>query len=218
MAPPDRLALVCPECGALNRAGFRFCFLCNQLLVTVPPATTTDAPKSPTSHTSPELVNPYAPPTTFVSPALTFRISSLLMAIAVIAVCLGVAHENWGLGIVLAVAVAPALLWTIYEATTNKANGRPMAVFEKVGTFLGSLVGVVVIEVSAVIAFVVTCVPMGLATVRGFGDSARANTWGSTYLPVAVVNGGLVGIAVGGYVTYVLITRRSRRARKRDKP
>ena len=81
------------------------------------------------------------------------------MVIAVIAVCLGVAHENLILGIILAVAVAPALVYTVIVAARSKARGRPMAVLDKVRTFLLAIVGVVVIAVSAIIAFFVTCFP-----------------------------------------------------------
>ena len=121
MGRSDLIWFVCPECGAANRPK-NFCFLCGHDLDTGRLETTAGTPRSPISFTSPEPVNPYAPPPTGFSPAFTFRISSLLMVIAVFAVCLGVAHENLIMGIILAVAVAPALVYTVIVATERKAR------------------------------------------------------------------------------------------------
>jgi hypothetical protein len=203
MAPPDGIWFACPECGASNRPGHTACFLCGHGLDTAQPATTTGVPESPASPTWPELVTPYEAPTTIVIPALKFRISSLLLVIAVIAVCLGVLHENWGMGILLAIAVTPALLYTIIVAAKTKARGRPMAVFKKVGTFLGAIVGVVVIAGSAVIAFFVTCIPAVAA-------SRDTNN-------VAVICGS-AGVATAAFVTYYLLFMRGRRGGSPGKP
>ena len=62
----------------------------------------------PTNDGGAEPINPYAPPATDVTTPLSFRISSLLMVIAVIAVCLGVARAELVLGIIVAVVVMPA--------------------------------------------------------------------------------------------------------------
>jgi len=218
MAPPDPIGLDCPECGAANWAGETTCFLCGHGLDTARPETRTGAPKSPALPTSPELVNPYAPPTTFVSPALTFRISSLLMVIAVIAVCLGVARENLFLGIFLAVVVAPALMYTVIAAARSRASGMPRAVFEKVSTFFAALVGVVVIEVSALIAFCMTCVPVGYATLAaGYWAIAGnvRNEWGLIF---ALATGGAAGVAAAAYMTYRLLHRKGRRWGNPGKP
>jgi len=203
--------LVCPECGASNRAGETACFLCGHGLDALRPETRTGVPKAPTS---PDVVNPYEPPTTFVSP-LTSRISSLLMVIAVIAVCLGVAHENLVLGIIQAIAVAPALVYTVIVAAQSTARGRPMAVFKKVSTFLAALVGVVVIAVSAFIAFFVTCLSVGIASEAGY----IGRDWDLKSLVTACVyGGGTAAIAVAAYMTYFLVTRKGRRGGSPGKP
>jgi hypothetical protein len=208
MAPPDPIGLDCPECGASNRAGDSLCFLCGHGLDTARPETRTGVPESPASPTSPELVNPYRAPTTMVSSALTFRISSLLMVIAVIAVCLGVVHENMLLGITLAVVVAPALVYTSIVAAKRKVRGRPMAVLEKVWTFLAAAAGVVLVALSAVIAFFVTCIPVSIGTVRA----------GGLGFIIGLVTGGTAAVAAAACVTYLLLTRNRRRARTRQKP
>ena len=153
MAPAHARWLVCPQCGGKNGPWRGLCFLCGHGLDTATSEPRTGAPKSPASPAAPEVVNSYEPPAAFFAPAVTFRISSLLMVIAVIAVCLGVAHENLVLGIILAVAVAPALMYTFMVAARSKARGKPMVLLEKVGSFLAAIAGVVVIAVSAFIAF-----------------------------------------------------------------
>jgi hypothetical protein len=203
MDKADGIWFVCPECGASNRAGDSVCFLCDHRLDAARPEVPSDALKRATSRTAPELVNPYAPPGGFDSPALTFRISSLLLVIAVIAVCLGVWHEVPFLGIMLAVVAAPALVYTSVVAARSRASGQPMSVFDKVGSFAGALAGVVVIEFSALIGFGATCMPaVGIAVVAG------AN--GQPAMIAAVVVGGIGAVAAATLVTYFFLTRKGR--------
>ena len=100
----------------------------------------------------------------------TFSLSSVLLIITLIAVCLGVGALDlgwdggeWGLGIALAVLAAPALLRASVAASRRRAEGQPMSAPEKAGMFLTSLCIVVLIIVSGVAAWAVTC--FGLASV-----------------------------------------------------
>jgi hypothetical protein len=153
MPEPDGIWFLCPLCGASNRPENAACFLCgHRLHPPGPDEAKTDGP------------GPRTAPTALPAPGLSFRISSLLLVIAVIAVCLGVVRENTVLGIALSVAVAPALVYTTLVADRRKARGTSMSVPETVATFLAALAGVVVIAVSTVIAFCVTCLPVGLTS------------------------------------------------------
>ena len=100
----------------------------------------------------------------------TFSLSSVLLIVTLIAVCLGVGALDlgwdggeWGLGIGLAVLATPALLRASVVASRRRAKGQPMSVPEKAGAFLTSLCVVVLIIVSGVAAWAVTC--FGLAAV-----------------------------------------------------
>jgi len=124
-----------------------------------------------------------------------------MMAIAVIAVCLGVAHENLVLGIIVAVAVAPALVYTVIVAAKSKAKGRPMAVFQKLNTFLAAAVAVPMVAVSAVIASRVIYVDVGNAACGA----------GYPGFITALVIGGTAGVATAAYMTYYLFHRKGRR-------
>ncbi len=202
MGPSDGIWFLCPQCGTANRPGKTACFLCGQRLDTAGSGVKPGAPLAPAAPAFHEYVNPYSPPPDSVSPALSFKISSLLMVIAVIAVCLGVAHENLILGIIQAVAVAPALAYTVIVAARNKARGRPMAIIDKVHTFLLAIVAVVVIAVSAIIAFVVTCFPVGYAVI---------NTGGTGTWIIALVIGGIGAVAAAVFMTRFFLNLKRRR-------
>jgi hypothetical protein len=125
-----------------------------------------------------------------------FQISSLMLLIAVIAVCAGVWRAGAGWGFALAVAVMPALVYTTFVAFESAAAGRPMDVIEKVGSFIAALAGVVVVALAALIAFCMTCFPAGIVS-RNVG--------------FALAIGGTAAIAAAAYMTRVLL-RRSRGA------
>jgi hypothetical protein len=192
MTTGDRIVVVCPDCGATARAGETACFLCGKRLGVA------DAKKTiGLAADSPSASLP------------TFHISSLLLLIALVALCLGVGHDEPVLGIALAVVVLPAAAYTTIIAFRSAALGKPMAVFEKVWSFLAAISGVVVIALAALIAFCVTCIPAGFVAMSGGGE---------TGIIVAVVIGGIAAVAAGAFMTRFLLTRKRRIARKAGEP
>jgi hypothetical protein len=171
MAGPEGISRRCSQCGAWNHPGATVCFLCDHRLRPPGPEAKAEGPGSPPSPAPTGPVKPYEAPTTLPASGLSFRLSSLLLVIAVTAVCLGVVQENQVLGIILTVAATPALVYTTVVAGRRQALGTPMSNLEKVATFMASLLGVVVIAVltvvSAFIALFVTCI----ATLGGGGPS-----------------------------------------------
>jgi hypothetical protein len=140
----------------------------------------------------------------------TFRISSLLLIIAVVAVCLAGWQAQPYVGIGLTVVVLPALGYTCVVAFKSAAAGKPMLVAEKVHTFGAAVAGVLVIEFAALVAFCMTCFPTGYIA---FSSNA-----GPPAVVCAFLIGGLAGVAAGGWVTYFLLTRKRRLARKAGEP
>ena len=122
----------------------------------------------------------------------TVQLNTLMLLIALIAVCLGVLHEVPGLGIVLIILVLPALTRTILGARRRQALGRSMSWVEKMLAFLGSLGIVAVIGLAATIAFVATCFPTGLIILNVSSDLA------------SFVLAGLVGLLAVGFVLFYL--------------
>jgi hypothetical protein len=129
-----------------------------------------------------------------------FGLGALMMLIALIAVCLGLMREAPGLLVLLAVTVAPALVWTLVVTSRTKAEeGRPMSLPETMGVFILALLAVVIIWVSSLIAFVATCLPIGFVTF----DLGRGGGLG---VVLAFGIGGVAAVAAG-YGTYRLLRR-----------
>jgi hypothetical protein len=199
MAPAEQSTPICPECGASNLAGEAACFLCGCGLGT----------KAPASPEAGKPFNPYAPPTANSSMRPTFRISSLLLIIAVVAVCLGVWQAQPILGAFVAAIVVPALGYVCVIAFKSGSVGKPMAALEKMNSFAAAMLGVVVIEFAALVAFCMTCVPTGFMAMSAGGENG---------IIVAFVVGGLAAVAAGAYVTYWLITKKRFGAKRGRKP
>lgn len=158
----------CPSCGAQNRADSVECFLCHQPFgLTEPtsaqsPTTWVPSPVSPTD----DLAAAHA------DIQRTFKLSSLMLIIALVAVCLGALVESPGLGVVLIIVAAPALLRTLAAIHYFRGRGQRLTTVDKVLFFVGSLLIVTMILMSTLIAFTIVCFPAGLVaigTLQGAG-------------------------------------------------
>ena len=138
----------CSQCGAANSATAGSCWLCRISLV---------------RQAEPAAGAPAAPARA-AGAGRTFGLSSLMILVALIAVCLGVRRESPGLGIALAVVSTPAMVRTVFAARRREITGRPMSTGEKAVAFLGSIGVVVTVCAASGAAFVATCFPIGLAT------------------------------------------------------
>ena len=190
----------------MHRRGATACFLCGQSFSTVRPEIGTDGSQSPLPLTSSEPVKPYSPPSTLVSRVLSFRISSFLLVISVVAVCLAGLRKDVVVGTVLALAAAPALIYTIAVAAVRTARGRPMALLEKLRTLLAAIIGVLLITFCAVAASCMTYLSVGRAT-------ANSGEVGSI---IALAAGGLAGVVGGAFAVYVLFFMKSQRTQESE--
>ena len=86
-------------------------------------------------------------------------------------VCLGVARAELVVGIIVAVVVMPALVYTVIMVKKRSTRERPMAVADKVIAFIVAIGGVIIVEFSAVVAFCMTCYPIGAVS---FSANGRA--------------------------------------------
>ena len=168
----------CGECGATNPATSNVCWLCQRPFVAGP------RPEAPVAE----------PAKPLAVTQRTFGLSSLMLLIALIAVCLGVMREVPGLGIALAVVATPALLRTIRTVARREARGRPMDVAEMIGAFFGSVAVVTTIGVAAGAVFTGTCFPVGLV-------AFTANN------AALVILAFVLGFVAAGFVGYFLIRR-----------
>ena len=173
----------CPHCAAVNPPGALTCWLCQQRMEarTVPPGRRTEA--SPNAAAAQR----------------TFGLSSLMLLIVLIAVCLGVMREVPGLGIGLLLLATPAAVRTAIASSRREARGEPMRAAQWLWAFASSLGVVIVIGVASVAAFSGLCfagVFIGDAT-HGLGDPYAG-------LAVGLFIGGGIGLLLAIYVFYRL--------------
>jgi hypothetical protein len=118
-------------------------------------------------------------------------LGSVMMGVAVVAVCLAPVRVTPGLCILLACILLPATTRAILHIEGRKAEGRPMIVREKTGAFLNSTGITLVILLAASAAFVATCAPTGFC-ILVTTDMNR----GETGLIVACIAGAVAALFV----------------------
>lgn len=171
--------IACGQCGAANPAG-PTCWLCR--LPLEKPAAASDREPEATAST--------------VATQRTFGLSSLMLLIALIAVCLGVMREVPGLGIALALLVTPAAVRTAIASSRRETRGQPMTATERLWAFASSLGVIIVTGVASAAAFSGLCFA-GVFIGAGVRRSYDGPIWGS-------IIGGGIGLLLAIYVFYRL--------------
>ena len=147
---PPKLNKICWGCGANNPDHLVECWLCNAPLA----ATPVDTPFKATAYER--------------HAKFQFSFASLLVTIALIAVLLGVFRLVPGLGVILAIIVAPAWIHTCITVAFRSSDRGPVTFDQKAGIFAASLaivIGTGVMLIAAVVgAFAVFC---GIVTLPG---------------------------------------------------
>jgi hypothetical protein len=85
-----------------------------------------------------------------------------MLLIALIGVCFALLRELPGLGILALIVVTPAMGRTLHGCVRHKQAGLPLSAWEKAGLFLNSAGIVLTIGLTAVVAFIGTCLPAGV--------------------------------------------------------
>ena len=147
MNAPHTKEETCWECGAVLPPKANYCWLCG-------------SPCYPVA----ELVVPEVAPSERRT-ALQFSLSTLMLAVTLLSVLLGVFLMAPGLGACLTVLVIPPFLRTMIVATRRKTHGQSMSTGAKLGTFaktFGITIGIAMcvvtsLIVAAFVAFFVIC-------------------------------------------------------------
>lgn len=158
----------CPDCGAVNTPPAIFCWLCGRVL----PQAGEEEPR------------PVPPNANF-----TFSLSSLMLVMTLIAVCLGAATIEPGFGIILAIAATPAVLRSMVLMKWERQRlGRSAGILDKVRTFLSSLFLIALVATASFAAFFAMCTAGFFAEFGGiFGPDRYGGAVFVTCIGVGIV-------------------------------
>ena len=187
MASTDEFAPRCPECGAALDSRESKCWLCLRKLTAEPE------------------MNPYVSPPAqalAVSPA-QFSLSTLLLVMTLVAVCLGVTMAAPGLGVLLIVLALPALVRTVVSGLKQKQAGAPYTPSEKIAAYCVSLMVMLMVGVAGGIAFEIACWGSGLLVIGIGGDQNL-----EAGLITGVALGSIAGIGVLVWLLYLTRPRK----------
>jgi hypothetical protein len=183
----------CPHCGATRKSGTSTCWLCQAVL----PSHGADA--------APVLATLVPEPRRSAQPGRPFQfgLSSLLLLITFVAILCSIIKMDPGLGIVLTVLAAPAMLRMLIVAFQRQQSGVPMSPSEKAGVFFMTAAMALCVVAAAgaafCFAFFVTCT----ATMIGGGGD-------NTALAVCTIVGGIAAAIVAIFVAFLFWRARRR--------
>jgi hypothetical protein len=180
---------ICADCGADVDAAHERCWLC-------------EARIQPLGQ-----VNPYAGPQPVADHAAAqFSLETLFLITTLVAVCLGAFLLAPGLGILLALVGAPALIRTMLAGHRRRQAGTPLTTSQKIGAFALSFVLVFAAGWAGLIAFFCVCLGTGLAGL------ALAGNGGDWIFAFALGAGALVAIPLTIWLLWISRPRRPYRA------
>ncbi len=144
----------CPECGALVSEGVQKCWLCGW-------QRDSDSSPRPAEAVAPRVVP---------SPAgqgFSFSLETLMLVMTLAAVGMGAIVLFPGIGIILAIMLAPAFVRTAMVVQRRAEKGKAVALWQRVALFFGSFVTAVVILVIVAVASVGTFCALCLCLYSG---------------------------------------------------
>ena len=178
----------CPNCGAARQAQESACWLCG-------------------FEEQKETVPPWKPvPRAIPHNEGTFTITSMMLVITLIAICLGMGAVAPGLGILLGMLSLPAFIRTTLVVSRRQAAGRTIDSSSKVSLFLASLGTVIVAGIAAFVVFFGTCIA---ACFGAMALEQKGAGFGGGLFFVMLIIGGCLGMASGIFVMWS-IWRRSK--------
>lgn len=189
-APPPE-SRTCPTCGETNyHPRARRCWLCHEPLAGAN----------------------LSQPTFAREPAVETRAGSglvvwwVLLAVVVL-LCVGLATEAPGVAVVLAVLATPVMVRGLVTVLRRRGRGQATTGGQLVGALLVSLGVVIMMGVSAVVAFYATCfaVCLGLEAVASSGSKGGG---GGDWLAIFALGGGAVVGLLAAFGTYRLLRHR----------
>lgn len=196
MKSRGRDAIKCPGCGALNQIDEKRCFLCDREFVPV---------ANDRRIVDDRTRRDFAYKSNHVSRG-RFSIASVMTFIAFFAACLAAFRFHPILGILMAIFTIPPLLRTIVVAERYRLNDDRLSFMGKIEVFLTSFCAFLLIIVSSIVAFCVTCV----SGVMGTGGFSFAEGKDSPSVVIVVISG-IFALIIGFLTTRFFLKRLSQR-------
>jgi hypothetical protein len=201
-APPKANRIphsICPECGASVKPQDATCWLCRRSLVVV-----AEVVEPAAAHRPGQAARPRANPA-------QFSLETLMLIITLIAVCLGMIMALPGVGILVSIVAAPALVRTLVAGYQDRVAGTPMTLSEKLMTFAASTGVALAVLAAGGTAFAAACfgscmVAMGL--LEGPGKLAGGSEEAVIYSLIGF--SALVGLGTAGWVFWLLRPQRAK--------
>lgn len=193
--------VICPVCNAATARG-QNCWLCHSEVAATAAPASADETQAPVVAT---LVNPYEAPVPIEeASSSTFPIIALIIGLVIVIVALGFAAP--GLGGLIAIFVAPALIRTAILVGRKQKAGAVVSTGEKSVIFLASAAGVVAACATAVSAFLIACTAscFGLMAAGSAGSGKDVDEW----IPILLAGSAIVGLVAGGFLLWVLWRRK----------
>lgn len=201
----------CPVCHAQVESG-KPCWLCKSVesgedALARPLANADRAQAVPPVSRQPNSQNPYAPPTP-IGETAGASVVSIVLVVGVIIVLASLTVAAPGLGILLLIVVAPALIRTaVVVGRRKRLDNRDLSVSEKSALFMASFAGVLAAAGAAAVAFGLTCFATCFG-VLAVGETAGGGRVIDTLFIAALVLSSMIGLGMGGYVLYRLWRRK----------
>jgi hypothetical protein len=139
-----------------------------------------------------------------------FSLESLMLVVTLVAVCLGMVMALPGLGILISIVAAPALVRTLIAGYQEKAAGGHMTLTEKVMAFVASTGVTLAVLVTGFAAFGAACFGSCLVALGVQESGAIRNVNGDTVIMTLLGFSALVGLATAVALFWLLRPRRGK--------
>ena len=196
----QKLSCPCPRCHNLIPPQSGRCWKCGTLLKFIP------GPKNATAPVDNKSVPVTAKLVGQAESELnsySFGLSSLLLSMTLIAICLGLFAVAPGLGILMAVCALPAFIRTWMVVQRRKQQGRPVAPEAKIGLYLGSFGVTLIVAVVTIVAALGACiVALVISCFAVLSSSSGMNSSPEGLFYVAMALTAIFTLFIAGLVFY----------------
>ena len=139
-----------------------------------------------------------------------FSLESLMLVVTLVAVCLGMIMALPGLGILISIVAAPALVRTLITGYQEKAAGGHLTLAEKVMAFVASTGVTLAVLLTGFAAFGAACFGSCLVMVGMEGTGVNRGVNGDTLIMTLLWVSAFVGLATAIAMFWLLRPRRGK--------